>query len=235
MAKITINRENFKVDERELEQGSLSIGRNHDNALSIDDPAVSSHHAQIVTVFDSSYVEDLGSTNGTFINGKQVKMHTLHNGDVLTLGHYQILFQSKMVAAVQDANLTTMIDASQLEELATKARQKDRVKAAAHKNQSVIPLHNPLRSPTTAATPPPTNKPKLKAHENGRQSAPGNIKLPDIDDGANILGETQPVPSTPPQYNRRKGDNSILPSLKVISLAVLVTIITFTLLMLIFK
>jgi len=234
MAKITINRENFKVDERELEQGSLSIGRNHDNALSIDDPAVSSHHAQIVTVFDSSYVEDLGSTNGTFINGKQVKMHTLHNGDVLTLGHYQILFQSKVVTAVQDTNLTMMIGTPQLEELAIKAKQKDRVKATTHKNQSVTPLHPPLHTPT-AATPPSTNKPKLEVHENGRQSVPDNIKLPDIDDGANILGETQPVSSTPLQYNRRKDDNSILPSLKVISLAILVTIITFTVLMLIFK
>jgi len=47
MAKITINRENFQVDERELEQGSLTIGRNQDNDLSIDDPAVSGHHAQL--------------------------------------------------------------------------------------------------------------------------------------------------------------------------------------------
>ncbi len=233
MAKITINRENFQIDERELEQGSLSIGRNHDNDLDIDDPAVSSHHAQIVTVFDSSYVEDLGSTNGTFVNGKQVKTHTLHNGDVLTMGHYQILFQSETAATSQNANATMMIGASQLEELTTKAKQKDRKKAPARKSPSAAPLRNSRRAP--AATPPPVNKPRLEAHENGGQPTPGNTELPNIDDSESILGETQPAPPSPPLYNRRKGDNSILPPLKVISLAVLVTVITFTLLMLIFK
>ncbi len=232
MAKITINRENFQVDERELEQGSLSIGRNQDNDLSIDDPAVSGHHAQIVTVFDSSYVEDLGSTNGTFVNGKQVKTHTLHNGDVLTMGHYQILFQHETAAAVQNANATMMIGASQLEELTTKARHKDRRKAPARKNASAAPLHDSRHAP---AAPPPADKPRLKIHENSEQPIAGNTELPDIDDNENILGETQPVPSSPPLYNRRKGDNSILPSLKVMLLAVLVTVITFSLLMLIFK
>jgi len=235
MAKITINRENFQVDELELEQGSLSIGRNQDNDLSIDDPAVSGHHAQIVTVFDSSYVEDLGSTNGTFVNGKQVKTHTLHNGDVLTMGHYQILFQSETAATVQNANATMMIGASQLEELTTKAKQKDRRKTPARKDSSAAPLHNSRRTPAVAVTPPPADKAKLKPCENVGQSTAGNTALPDIDDSESILGETQPVPSSPPLYNRRKGDNSILPSLKVMLLAVLVTVITFSLLMLIFK
>ncbi|VAX02565.1 hypothetical protein MNBD_GAMMA19-1147 [hydrothermal vent metagenome] len=235
MAKITINRENFQVDERELEQGSLSIGRNQDNDLSIDDPAVSGHHAQIVTVFDSSYIEDLGSTNGTFVNGKQAKTHTLHNGDVLTMGHYQILFQSETAATAQNANATMMIGASQLEELTTKAKQKDHKKAPARKSPSAAPPQNSRRTPAVAATPPPASKPRLEVHENGKQPTPGGTELPDIDDNENILGETQPAPSIPPLYNRRKGDNSILPSLKIISLAVLVTVITFTLLMLIFK
>ncbi|MCF6260215.1 MAG: FHA domain-containing protein [Gammaproteobacteria bacterium] len=235
MAKITVNRENFQVDERELEQGSLTIGRNQDNDLSIDDPAVSGHHAQIVTVFDSSYIEDLGSTNGTFVNGKQAKTHTLHNGDVLTMGHYQILFQSETAAIAQNANATMMIGASQLEELTTKAKQKDRRKTPARKSPSATPPRNSRRTPAVAATPPPASKPRLEAHENGKQPSPSGTELPDIDDNENILGETQPAPSTPPLYNRRKGDNSILPPLKVISLAVLVTVITFTLLMLIFK
>jgi len=226
MAKITINRENFKIDERELEQGSLSIGRNHDNILSIDDPAVSNHHAQIVTVFDSSYIEDLGSTNGTFVNGKPIKTHTLHNGDVLTMGHYQILFQSETTATTQNADVTMMIGASQLEELTKKARQKDPEKVPMHKNSPPVSRHAPAPLP---------NKPKLKVHKSGRQPAPDNTGLPDIDDDADILGQTRSIPSSPPLHNRRKSDNSPLPSLKVIALAMLVTIITFTLLMMIFK
>ncbi len=172
MAKITVNRENFQVDERELEQGSLTIGRNQDNDLSIDDPAVSGHHAQIVTVFDSSYIEDLGSTNGTFVNGKQAKTHTLHNGDVLTMGHYQILFQSETAAIAQNANATMMIGASQLEELTTKAKQKDRRKTPARKSPSATPPRNSRRTPAVAATPPQPANPGWKPMKTANNPAP---------------------------------------------------------------
>ncbi|HEC18810.1 MAG TPA: FHA domain-containing protein [Gammaproteobacteria bacterium] len=225
MAKITVNRENFKVDERDLEQGTLTIGRHPDNSLRIDDPAVSNRHAQIVTVFDSSYVEDLNSTNGTFVNGKKIKTHTLHNGDVLTIGHYQILFQSRTAAAAPDANATMMIGVSQLEQLTQKARQ----------NKPASKKPSPPRAHKTSAAP-GNGKPHLKVHENQQPPlAEDNIELPDIDDSGQILERTQQISPTPPLHNRRKSDTSPLPSLKVIVLAVLATVATFTLLMLIFK
>jgi len=73
MAKIIVNRENFQVDEIDLQQGTLNIGRTSDNDLVIDDLTVSGRHAKIVSVFNSTYVEDLGSTNGTYVNGKRVQ------------------------------------------------------------------------------------------------------------------------------------------------------------------
>lgn len=236
MAKITINKENFKIDERELEQGSLSVGRNKDNALHIDDPAVSNHHAQIVTVFDSSYVEDLGSTNGTFVNGKKVKSHTLHNGDVLTIGHYQILFQNEPATSLPDANATMMMGVSQLEELTKKARQQEailrqKINSAAQPADAVA---KPAASKPAVAVA-AANKPNLEVHENAGQPTPEEPVLPDIDENARILERTQAVSPSPPLYNRRKSDTSPLPSLKVIALAVLATVATFTLLMLIFK
>ena len=234
MAKITVNKENFKIDERELEQGSLSIGRNKDNALRIDDPAVSNHHAQIVTVFDSSYVEDLGSTNGSFVNGKRIKSHTLHNGDVLTIGHYQILFQSAPAASVPDANATMMMGVSQLEELTQKAREKKVALA-----QKLASIAQPAEPKTKPATSKPVvavaSKPNLEVHENEGQPIPDETVLPDIDENVQLLDRTQQLSPTPPQYNRRKSDTSPLPSLKVIALAVLATVATFTLLMLFFK
>lgn len=235
MAKITVNKENFKIDERELGQGSLSIGRNRDNALRIDDRAVSNHHAQIVTVFESSYVEDLGSTNGTYVNGKKVKTHTLHNGDVLTIGHYQILFQNEKINASPDANATMMMGVSQLEELTQKARQKE--KAAAQKKKATVRSTKPstARPAVNQSTLPTSNKLNLEVHENEGQLIPDETKLPDIDESADLLDRTQSISPNAPQYNRRKSDRSALPSLKVIALAVLATVATFTLLMLVFK
>ena len=94
MNKIIINRGSFRLDEVVFEQGTTTIGRASDNTISLDDSAVSSHHAKIVTLFHTSYIEDLGSTNGTLVNGKPIYKHTLHSGDVIAVGNHQLLFQS---------------------------------------------------------------------------------------------------------------------------------------------
>ena len=247
MARITVNRDSFKIDERELLQGTLSIGRNQDNDLQIDDPAVSGHHAKIVTVFESHYVEDLSSTNGTFVNGTRTKTHTLHNGDVLTIGHYQLLFQSNNTAAMQDANATMqsaretlaklamMIGVSQLQELTRKSKQ---IKADSQKtgrSQTGSPeTAKPKSSAQSTQTLSTTQKPVLKLHHNDAEPIAKNDELPDIEDGTDILdrkGHPTPAATMRPL---RKSDTSPLPSLKIIVLSVLATVATFTLLMLFF-
>jgi pSer/pThr/pTyr-binding forkhead associated (FHA) protein len=123
MASIIINKDKFRIDELELKHGDLSVGRNSDNDIHLDDSAVSGHHAKIVTLFNSSYIEDLGSTNGTYVNGKQTKKHTLHNGDVITMGNYQLMFVSKEEAAVvADSNETMMLDRSDLDRLIAESK-----------------------------------------------------------------------------------------------------------------
>jgi pSer/pThr/pTyr-binding forkhead associated (FHA) protein len=94
MNKIIINRGSFKLDEVVFEQGTTTIGRANTNTIVLDDSAVSSHHAKIVTLFNTSYIEDLDSTNGTLVNGKPAQKRTLHSGDVVSLGNHQLLFQS---------------------------------------------------------------------------------------------------------------------------------------------
>ncbi len=95
MGKIIVNRNAFRLDEIELEQGSMTVGRQPDNGLQLQDSSVSGQHAKIVTLFSASYVEDLGSTNGTFVNGKRIQKHALHHGDVVTIGNHQLLFESE--------------------------------------------------------------------------------------------------------------------------------------------
>lgn len=78
----------------ELKFGELTIGRNEDNDVRIKEPTVSGHHAKIYTFFNASYVEDQGSTNGTKVNGKIIKKHTLHSGDVITVGKCELIFNA---------------------------------------------------------------------------------------------------------------------------------------------
>lgn len=75
----------------ELSPGIVFIGRAKDCDIKIPDKTVSAHHARIVTYFDASYIEDLSSTNGTYLNGKRVKMHTLHPGDEISLGQLRMI------------------------------------------------------------------------------------------------------------------------------------------------
>jgi len=73
-----------------LSFGELSIGRASDNDVRITDSTVSSHHARVFTYLNSSYVEDLNSSNGTFINGKRVEKHILRPGDTLQVGSHTL-------------------------------------------------------------------------------------------------------------------------------------------------
>jgi pSer/pThr/pTyr-binding forkhead associated (FHA) protein len=71
---------------------STVLGRGPDSALSLDgDEFASSHHARFETQSDGTWVEDLGSTNGTFVNGAQIKeRRRLQPGDVIRVGQTEL-------------------------------------------------------------------------------------------------------------------------------------------------
>ncbi|HEC29076.1 MAG TPA: FHA domain-containing protein [Gammaproteobacteria bacterium] len=94
MNKLTINRDSFVLGEINLEAGTMTIGRAEDNDIHLDDSATSGHHAKIVSIFTATHIEDVGSTNGTFVNGHRIEEHTLHSGDIISIGGHQLLFQS---------------------------------------------------------------------------------------------------------------------------------------------
>ena len=50
------------------------------------------HHSLIINILNDSFLEDLNSTNGTYVNGKLIKKHALQHGDVVTVGHHQLRF-----------------------------------------------------------------------------------------------------------------------------------------------
>ena len=109
MNRIKINHDTLELEDIELSHGELSIGRANDNDLHFDDPYLSGHHAKIITLFNASHVEDLNSTNGTFVNGKQITKHTLHDGDIIVFGDYRIIFSSDTRHSRSSDHQETMI------------------------------------------------------------------------------------------------------------------------------
>jgi pSer/pThr/pTyr-binding forkhead associated (FHA) protein len=80
------------LGEFPLEKERLLIGRKPENDIQVDNLAVSGQHAAIITILNDSFLEDLDSTNGTFVNGKLVKKHALKHGDVITIGKHELKY-----------------------------------------------------------------------------------------------------------------------------------------------
>jgi pSer/pThr/pTyr-binding forkhead associated (FHA) protein len=72
----------------------MTIGRLPDNIIVIDNPAVSGHHACVFRDGDRFIVEDLDSTNGTFVNDRRVSRYTLRHGDVVLVGKHRLVFDA---------------------------------------------------------------------------------------------------------------------------------------------
>ena len=106
MGKLLISKSGFELQEIELAHGTITVGRAKDNNVQLNDATVSSHHAKIVTVMSTSYIQDLGSTNGIFINGQPVIVQALHPDDIISIGNHEILFkQNKASQSSQDENV----------------------------------------------------------------------------------------------------------------------------------
>ena len=80
------------LGEFSLDKERLLIGRKPENDIQVDNLAVSGQHAAIITILNDSFLEDLDSTNGTFVNGKLVKKHALKHGDIITIGKHELKY-----------------------------------------------------------------------------------------------------------------------------------------------
>jgi len=92
MSKLTLQFEGRLLKEYSVGVG-LTIGRAPDNAVIIDNPAVSGHHARVFSESGAVILEDLNSTNGTFVNGQHTTRRVLRAGDVLQVGKHQLVFE----------------------------------------------------------------------------------------------------------------------------------------------
>ena len=104
MAKLILTMDGLVLREISLLKERTTIGRKPTNDVQIDNLSVSGEHAVIVTILTDSFLEDLGSTNGTTVNGTPVKKHFLQPDDVIELGKYKLKYISEAKQAVGAAD-----------------------------------------------------------------------------------------------------------------------------------
>ena len=92
MPKLIVSIDGVVVKEVQLTKDRSTIGRRPYNDVVVDNLAVSGEHAVIQMAAGSAALEDLGSTNGTYVNGKSVKRHVLVDEDVIEVGKYKLKF-----------------------------------------------------------------------------------------------------------------------------------------------
>src|SRR5690242_10773227 len=92
MAKLILSMDGLVLKEIPLAKERTTIGRKPHNDIQIDNLAVSGEHAVVVTILTDSFLEDLGSTNGTLVNGKPIAKHFLRDGDLIDIGRHKLLY-----------------------------------------------------------------------------------------------------------------------------------------------
>lgn len=91
-AKLILSMDGLVLKEIPLTKERTTIGRKPHNDIQIDNLAISGEHSVIVTILNDSFLEDLNSTNGTYVNGQPIKKHFLQNNDVVELGKYKLKY-----------------------------------------------------------------------------------------------------------------------------------------------
>jgi len=87
--------------EIKLHRQRITIGRRPDNDVCLPYPAVSGEHAAVVTILDDSFLEDLGSTNGTLVNGAAVAKHFLRDRDEIDVGRHVLVYLEDEAATIE--------------------------------------------------------------------------------------------------------------------------------------
>jgi pSer/pThr/pTyr-binding forkhead associated (FHA) protein len=92
MPKLIVSIDGVVIKEVQLTKDRMTLGRRPYNDIVIDNLAVSGEHAVLQMSGAAVFLEDLNSTNGTYVNGKAAKKQLLQNGDIIDVGKYKIKF-----------------------------------------------------------------------------------------------------------------------------------------------
>ncbi len=153
-AKLILSLNASVLGEFDLEKERITIGRRPDNDIQVDNLAVSGKHSAIITILSDSFLEDLDSTNGTYVNGKLIKKHALKNNDVISVGKHELKYVNDAASADEDDFEKTMIIRPGMVGHAAAAE-----KAAEAPGTSTGDVAAPAPTPGAAAQPAPTALP----------------------------------------------------------------------------
>lgn len=110
MPRLVLSLDGQILAEYNMTKERYTVGRLPDNDIRIDNAAVSGHHSLLINILNDSFLEDLNSTNGTYVNGKLIKKHALQHGDVITIGHHQLRYvDDRAEQAPEDEFTKTMV------------------------------------------------------------------------------------------------------------------------------
>jgi len=157
MAKLILSLDGQLIKEFTLSKERTTIGRKPHNDIQIDNLAVSGEHAIIMTILNDSFLEDLGSTNGTLVNGQPVKKHFLQSSDTIEIGKYKLKYMNEAPASMNQAEFEkTMVlrapaAAAPKQETRSPTDTQTNLQAT-NVNESVASAH---AAPVTAAAPTP--------------------------------------------------------------------------------
>ena len=108
-ASLILSLNSSVLGEFPLNKERITLGRKPENDIQVDNLAVSGQHAAIITILSDSFLEDLDSTNGTFVNGKLVKKHALKNGDIISIGKHELKYVNDEASSEEDFEKTMVI------------------------------------------------------------------------------------------------------------------------------
>jgi len=91
-AKLVLRKENQMMGEFKLDKECMTIGRQMENDIPIDDHKVSRNHAQVILQGNQAYLHDLNSTNGTFLNHHKINVHQLNDGEEFSIGDFYFTY-----------------------------------------------------------------------------------------------------------------------------------------------
>ena len=144
MARLILVHEGAVLKEYALDKERLTIGRKPSNDVQLDDPTVSGQHAVVLNL-QNVYVEDMGSTNGTLLNGKRINKRMLTHGDVIKIGRHEFKYADEKAA---DFEKTVVISADVVDALRNSAKG-----AAKQSAQQATATASPQAEVATATKP----------------------------------------------------------------------------------
>ena len=130
MLKLSFKFKDSILREIETEKIKITIGRTASNDIQVDNVAVSAHHARIVQDGRYYVIEDLNSTNGTFVNEKKITRRVLKENDVITIGKHSLVVIPEKGGAkatssiITDIERTWKLDTEQHRKMMKKQRKK---------------------------------------------------------------------------------------------------------------